>query len=79
MQIDFRAWADDYTIGGTTVFEGDRLSDFLDAVDEVTVAAPPFARSTTAGSTTCRPWLSEKTSSVSSLRQVREGGRIVAM
>jgi hypothetical protein len=37
MEIDFRAWADAYTIGGATVFEGDRLSDFLDDVDEVAV------------------------------------------
>lgn len=37
MQIDFRAWADDYTIGGATDFRGDRLSDYLDDVDELAV------------------------------------------
>jgi hypothetical protein len=37
MRIDFRAYADDYTVGGATVFEGDRLSDFLDGVDELEV------------------------------------------
>jgi hypothetical protein len=37
MQIDFRAYADDYTIGGATDFRGDRLADYLDDVDEVEV------------------------------------------
>jgi hypothetical protein len=37
MRIEFKAYADDYTVGGATVFEGDRLSDFLEAVDEVEV------------------------------------------
>jgi len=37
MLIEFRAYADDYTVGGATAFEGDRLSDFLDAVDELEV------------------------------------------
>jgi hypothetical protein len=37
MRIDFMAYADDYTVGGATVFEGDRLSDFLDGVDELEV------------------------------------------
>lgn len=37
MQIDFRAYADDYTVGGATVFQGDRLSDFLEDVDELEV------------------------------------------
>jgi hypothetical protein len=35
MRIDFRAYADDYTVGGATVLQGDRLSDFLDGVDEL--------------------------------------------
>jgi hypothetical protein len=37
MQIDFKAYADDYTVGGATVFQGDRLSDFLEGVDELEV------------------------------------------
>ena len=37
MQIAFRAYADDYIVGGATVFEGDRLSDFLGDVDELKV------------------------------------------
>jgi hypothetical protein len=37
MRIEFRAYADDYTVGGATVLEGDRLSDFLDSVDELEV------------------------------------------
>jgi hypothetical protein len=37
MWIDFRAYADDYTVGGATVFEGDRLSDFLESMDELEV------------------------------------------
>lgn len=36
-RIDFRAYADDYTVGGATVFQGDRLSDFLEGVDELEV------------------------------------------
>jgi hypothetical protein len=37
MQIEFKAYADDYTVGGAADFEGDRLADFLDGVDEVEV------------------------------------------
>jgi hypothetical protein len=38
MQVEFRAYADDYTVGGATEFEGNRLADFLDAADELEVA-----------------------------------------
>jgi hypothetical protein len=37
MWIEFRAYADDYTVGGATVFQGDRLSDFLEDVGELEV------------------------------------------
>lgn len=37
MQLEFRAYADDYTVGGATEFQGDRLADFIDAVDELQV------------------------------------------
>lgn len=37
MQVDFRAYADDYTVGGATDFDGDRLADFLDATPELEV------------------------------------------
>jgi hypothetical protein len=37
MQLEFRAYADDYTVGGATEFQGDRLADFIDAVDQVEV------------------------------------------
>jgi hypothetical protein len=37
MQLEFRAYADDYTVGGATEFQGDRLADFIDAVDELEV------------------------------------------
>ena len=37
MRIAFRAYADDYIVGGATVFKGDRLSDFLDDVGELEV------------------------------------------
>jgi hypothetical protein len=37
MQLEFRAYADDYTVGGATEFHGDRLADFIDAVDELDV------------------------------------------
>jgi hypothetical protein len=37
MRIEFRAYADDYTIGGATVFQGERLADFLEGVDELEV------------------------------------------
>ncbi len=37
MLIEFKAYADDYTVGGATVFEGDRLADFLEDVDELEV------------------------------------------
>jgi hypothetical protein len=37
MRIDFRAYADDYTVGGATVFQGDRLADFLEGVHELEV------------------------------------------
>ena len=35
MQLEFTAYADDYTVGGDTEFQGDRLADFIDRVDEV--------------------------------------------
>jgi hypothetical protein len=37
MQLEFRAYADDYTVGGATEFQGDRLADFIDAVEELEV------------------------------------------
>lgn len=37
MQVAFRAYADDYTVGGATEFQGDRLADFIDAADEIEV------------------------------------------
>jgi len=37
MRLEFRAYADDYTVGGATEFEGDRLADYIDAVDELEV------------------------------------------
>lgn len=37
MQVDFRAYADDYTVGGATEFQGDRLADFLGATDAFAV------------------------------------------
>ncbi len=37
MWIEFRAYADDYTVGGATVFQGDRLSDFLEDIGELEV------------------------------------------
>jgi hypothetical protein len=37
MQVEFRAYADDYTVGGATDFEGDRLADFLGAAEALAV------------------------------------------
>jgi hypothetical protein len=37
MQVDFRAYADDYTVGGSTDFVGDRFADFLGAADALAV------------------------------------------
>ena len=37
MQVDFRAYADDYTVGGATEFQGDRLADFLSGADALAV------------------------------------------
>jgi hypothetical protein len=37
MQVDFRAYADDYTVGGATEFQGDRLADFIEGVGELEV------------------------------------------
>ena len=37
MQVDFRAYADDYTVGGATEIKGHRISDFIDGVDELEV------------------------------------------
>ena len=37
MQVEFRAYADDYTVGGATEFEGDRLADFLGAAEALAV------------------------------------------
>jgi hypothetical protein len=44
MHVDFRAYADDYTVGGATEFQGDRLADILSggealAVQDVSVRA----------------------------------------
>lgn len=38
MQVEFRAYADDYTVDGATDLTGDRLADFIDATDELEVA-----------------------------------------
>jgi hypothetical protein len=37
MQVHFRAYADDYTVGGATEFQGDRLADFLSNTDALAV------------------------------------------
>lgn len=37
VQIDLRAYADDYTVGGRTDFEGDRLADYLSSADALAV------------------------------------------
>ena len=37
MQVDFRAYADDYTVGGKIEFQGDRLADFLGGSDALAV------------------------------------------
>jgi hypothetical protein len=37
MQIDLKAYADDYTVGGSTDFEGHRLADFLGGADAFAV------------------------------------------
>lgn len=37
MQLEFKGYADDYTVGGATEFQGDRLADFIDAAEELEV------------------------------------------
>jgi hypothetical protein len=37
MQVDFKAYADDYMVGGSTDFEGDRLADFLSSAEALAV------------------------------------------
>ena len=37
MQVAFKAFADDYTVGGSTEFEGHRLADFLGGTDALAV------------------------------------------
>ena len=37
MQLEFRAYADDYTVGGATDFQGNRLADYIEAIDELQV------------------------------------------
>jgi len=37
MHVDFRAYADDYTVGGSTDFEGHRFADFLGGTDALAV------------------------------------------
>jgi hypothetical protein len=37
MQVEFKAYADDYTVGGATDLQGDRLADFIDSVHELEV------------------------------------------
>ena len=37
MQVEFRAYADDYTVGGATEFQGDRLADVLAGAEALAV------------------------------------------
>jgi len=37
MQVEFKAYADDYTVGGATEFEGHRFADFLGDADALAV------------------------------------------
>jgi hypothetical protein len=37
MQVEFKAYADDYTVGGATEFQGDRLADMLTSAEALAV------------------------------------------
>jgi hypothetical protein len=37
MQVAFKAYADDYTVGGATEFQGNRLADFLSGTEALAV------------------------------------------